>query len=1136
MYLGILDTQSRFQGYTTICVGDFNTCIATVDSINRNKNQNEIILADVIMNNNEVADLVDAYRTKHSNNGFTWKRGEIYSRLDYIFVSRSISTNITCATNNWAFERSDHAAVIITLTFQSEKCKGPGIVKVNVNILKDPFVSKQVGEEIEKMMNQASEEWNPHQRLEFLKVAIRTVFGEKTCQVRRELNEELKESEMSVHHMEELKIRIIQNKNISEIIRKEKCDRIDKGILQQRSELDTLRKKINDNLKFESAAKWFEHGEKSNKFFLNLNKKIQPQKIITNIRNEDKEFNSQKEVIEGITEFYKDLYEEKVKNPSEDKKFYEHCPKISEEHCRMMESKMEINELKAALMTCEDSSPGPDGIPYSVYKKYWNFMGPIITEAWNYSTEKQNLPSSNRESVITLLPKEGKNLNEIKNWRPITLSNCDSKLVTKALSNRVSKTLESIMDPSQTAYVRGRSVMDNLRANFYYKEQCKKKNTNAALISLDAKKAFDSVDHQYIEETLIAYGFGPSFVNVFKTLYGDITARIMVNGFMSESIRIGRGVKQGDALSCALFIICIDPILRNINNNKKIEEINKNGFKCAAYADDISIICKNNLKSIQQVFEEYSRLTMRSGLELNADKTEILILNNGRVEEMNIVYNNENITIKTVSKLKICGLWFCADSIDEYRQNVREKIMKMESQLKMWSKRHLTMEGKILIVKTFGLSQMIYGMQGYGIKQEELIQTERIIFQFIWSSNENKKGIDRIKRSIMKNEYIHGGLNVTDVDSLDRSLKLRQFIRSFSTSHPIKKVQAEITGCAFVSKEYEKITKDEPICARAQDTINKMTDYERSNYRFDDKEENSEHYKIIAINNAASVDLVTFLKRSNRLFHVCVANQLTKDGITTLGELMQEYEFEIDKKRIKIMKIILAAIPENLKKAAEQYNENKNEINQQMTVIELNDKTHKNVTEITTKELQARLKIVLGKTEVLAVEKRLNLEKYDVSNIIRFRKSCKNTKLRNIFFRLIHKDFFTQVRMKKFRMTDSDKCNRCGEVETIQHLLIECVHSKNIWLLYNEIMLNSKIRDEFVLKYDDIFEVGKFQSSILLKIRVIQELIQIERPKNWSIENIKEIIRKLISYDKYNNNVMADEKKISIKWKNFNID
>ena len=68
------------------------------------------------------------------------------------------------------------------------------------------------------------------------------------------------------------------------------------------------------------------------------------------------------------------------------------------------------------------------------------------------------------------------------------------------------------------------------------------------------------------------------------------------------------------------------------------------------------------------------------------------------------------------------------------------------------------------------------------------------------------------------------------------------------------------------------------------------------------------------------------------------------------------------------------------------------------------------------------------------------------------------------------------------------------------------------------------------------FKYRKFHSLILLKIRVIQELIQIERPKNWSIENIKEIIRKLISYDKYNNNVMADEKKISIKWKNFKID
>ena len=86
---------------------------------------------------------------------------------------------------------------------------------------------------------------------------------------------------------------------------------------------------------------------------------------------------------------------------------------------------------------------------------------------------------------------------------------------------------------------------------------------------------------------------------------------ILINGFASESIKIEREVKQGDALGCAIFIICIDPLLRNLNNNKRVkviklrrknatnEEIN---FKGVAYADDISVICIKSIDCKQQVF------------------------------------------------------------------------------------------------------------------------------------------------------------------------------------------------------------------------------------------------------------------------------------------------------------------------------------------------------------------------------------------------------------------------------------------------------------------------------------------------------------------------------------------------------
>ena len=103
-------------------------------------------------------------------------------------------------------------------------------------------------------------------------------------------------------------------------------------------------------------------------------------------------------------------------------------------------------------------------------------------------------------------------------------------------------------------------------------------------------------------------------------------------GFFSEKIKIKRGVKQGDALSCSFFILCMDQLIRNLNKNKKIEPITFKSKlthmvvkrKASGYADDIGIVCRNKLGSVQEVFFEYERLTRKSGLELNADKTEIL--------------------------------------------------------------------------------------------------------------------------------------------------------------------------------------------------------------------------------------------------------------------------------------------------------------------------------------------------------------------------------------------------------------------------------------------------------------------------------------------------------------------------------
>ena len=95
---------------------------------------------------------------------------------------------------------------------------------------------------------------------------------------------------------------------------------------------------------------------------------------------------------------------------------------------------------------------------------------------------------------------------------------------------------------------------------------------------------------------------------------------------MVKGYRIRRGVKQGDSLSCILFVMCMKPLLKNIEKNLNIIGINSTQLqavlpKVYGYADDVNCFLKNDGRSLQSLFDENERLTNVSGLELNANKT-----------------------------------------------------------------------------------------------------------------------------------------------------------------------------------------------------------------------------------------------------------------------------------------------------------------------------------------------------------------------------------------------------------------------------------------------------------------------------------------------------------------------------------
>jgi hypothetical protein len=185
---------------------------------------------------------------------------------------------------------------------------------------------------------------------------------------------------------------------------------------------------------------------------------------------------------------------------------------------------------------------------------------------------------------------------------------------------------------------------------------------------------------------------------------------------------------------------------------------------------------------------------------------------------------------------------------------------------------------------------------------------------------------------------------------------------------------------------------------------------------------------------------------------------------------------------------------------------------------------------ITTRDLQSCLKVALKRVEIANFDERLGTVNFDKNNILKFRSMCQNSKLRNIYFRLIHNDFFTHERMMRYKMTNSDKCKRCGEIETTKHLLWECPHVRNIWSIFNNLMTTVNRRTDCVNQYDDVYVTTSSAGTTLIKIKLIQELIQIERPKNWGIDNLKQMITKLTNIEKYNSIKSRTMIKYAIKW------
>jgi hypothetical protein len=540
-----------------------------------------------------------------------------------------------------------------------------------------------------------------------------------------------------------------------------------------------------------ARAKWIQDGERNTKYFIGLEKSRSDAKIITSLKNSEGQICSHPlDIMNVQLDFYKSLYKEKFNFTERESSFKTFCdglniPTLSQEERTSCEGLItEEESLEALKQLRSDSSPGISGLTAGFYKFFWNQINDLVVASFNEAFVMERLSTSQRRAIITLIHK-GKQLcrHDLGNWRPISLTCTDYKILTKVLAIRMQGVIKTVINDDQVGYIRGRNISTIVRLIDDLIEFINVNNATGAIIALDYSKAFDTINKVFLMKSFELYGFGPDFINWVKTIMTDTYSCINYCGWLSEFFPVQCGIRQGCPFSPLAFVLAVELFAIKVRNAKNIQGIDIPGrvgttkVKLQQYADDTTLFPKdeNDIKHLLKLIDLFSFF---SGLKLNKSKTEAMYvgrLKNCKDKIGDIRWNIGNATIK------ILGFYFSNFmKTSEIDRNWTHRIENIERLIHSWEKRDLSIHGKVLISKTFLLSQLTYVLQSLILPDSVLKKVNLLLYKFLWKKRtSNKKAFEKVRRDVLSLDYTKGGIKMINVFDLQYACVIKWMQRMF---------------------------------------------------------------------------------------------------------------------------------------------------------------------------------------------------------------------------------------------------------------------------------------------------------------------------------------------------------------------
>ena len=255
---------------------------------------------------------------------------------------------------------------------------------------------------------------------------------------------------------------------------------------------------------------------------------------------------------------------------------------LLEAHCSDLIKEVTREEMQAAVFSIPpDKAPGPDGFNGFFFRKVWHIIGEDEMTAIRSFFLSGKLLKVYNHSSITLVPKVANPMSP-KDYRPISCYNFLYKCISKVLANRLKKLLPDLEDHSQSAFISGRCISDNiLMAQSLLHNYHRRDTSPRCAIKINIAQAYDTVRWDFLFRLLEALKFPLQFIEWIRKCVSSPKYSINVNGKSAGFFHSNRGLRQGDPISSYLFVLIMDALSMIINKKVEVARDFSYHWKCS---------------------------------------------------------------------------------------------------------------------------------------------------------------------------------------------------------------------------------------------------------------------------------------------------------------------------------------------------------------------------------------------------------------------------------------------------------------------------------------------------------------------------------------------------------------------------